>query len=86
MNVTWENRNSSEVFMEHDKRMKTFRESHSSIPVTRGYRRDLINKLWPLLVVNIRGEAGGARRHVSTAGWSAYIPISGEVLHRLSQN
>jgi hypothetical protein len=60
-----------QTFAEHDRRMKMFRKSHSSSLKVQLTRRDLVNKLWPLLVLKTLKEKGGTRLPNSPAVWSA---------------
>ena len=85
MKVTWENKNSGESFVEHDKCMKMFRKSHPSISMAKVSRRELIRQLWPMLTVDTI-ETGGNKFHINTADWSTYAPMWRVVLHRLILN
>ena len=70
-----------QAFAEHDRRMKMFRKSHPSPLRVKLSRRDLICKLWPLIVVSTPKETGGARLQNSPAGWAAYPSLSILTLH-----
>ena len=65
-----------QAFAEHDRRMKMFRKSLPSPLRVKLSRRDLIRKLWPLLVLDTFKETGGARLQNSPAHWSTYASMS----------
>ena len=53
----------------HNKRMGSFWNSHPSNLVVKSSRRELIDKIWPLLFINSMREAGGSRVLIEPARW-----------------
>jgi len=76
----------SETFEEHTTSMRMFRESHPSDLEMKVSRRDLIDKMWPLLVTDTLKETGGSRLLKDTLDWSTLIPIQKVTACRFSLN
>jgi len=70
MTTVWQDIDRDEAFVEHDRRMKMFSKSHPSCVRSKLSRRDLMNKIWPELVIDAIRETGGSRRHVEASEWS----------------
>ncbi len=76
----------SHTALEHNERMREFRKSHVSDLEMKVSRRDLIDKMWPLLVTDTLKETGGSRLLKDTLDWSILLPIQKVTACRFSAN
>ena len=74
------------TFEDHDRGMREFRKSHVSDLKVKVSRRDLKDKMWPLLVTDTLKETGGSRLPKETLDLSTLIPIQKITACRFSSN
>ena len=83
------NGNSNDSFLEHDRQMREFRASHAHIALVNGPRLDdeatfLEGLLF--LRINYIMETGGSALLNEAMDWSALIPVWKVAQYKLSQN
>jgi len=75
-----------EIFEEHNEHMSIFRKSHGSDLKVNVSRRDLINKMWPLLTINSTKETGGSRETLEPDKWPTFTPMWRVAPDKFAQN
>ena len=78
--------NGKESFEEHNESMREFRKNHAPELLVKVSRRDLIDKMWPLLVTDTVKETGGSTGPAGMMDWSVFVPMGKGTTRRFSSN